>query len=203
MPRTCSIRPVGPAGDASAGTLCAYLSDGTVVCGETEIDRPGGRPVVPIERVYLDPPVTVLPQVRKALTRADKILIGPGDLYTSIVPCLLVDGVPDAIQSSDGEVIYICNVMTKHGETDGFRASDFVRVIHRYLGRRVDTVIVNTATPSTELAERYASEGAEMVALISRRCGPWFRRCARTGLPSLIRLCGTTPSAWCSGSGPI
>ena len=66
----------------------------------------------------------------------------------------LVDGVPDAIRSSDGEVIYICNVMTKHGETDGFRASDFVRVIHRYLGRRVDTVIVNTATPSTELAER-------------------------------------------------
>jgi len=101
--------------------------------------------------------------VRKALTRADKILIGPGDLYTSIVPCLLVDGVPDAIQACDGEVIYVCNVMTKHGETDGFRASDFVRVIYRYLGRRVDTVIINTATPSTELAERYASEGAEMV----------------------------------------
>ena len=60
---------------------------------------------------------------------------------------------------SDGEVIYVCNVMTKHGETDGFRASDFVRVIHRYLGRRVDTVIINSATPSTELAERYASEG--------------------------------------------
>ena len=144
-------------------TLCACLSDGTVVRGETEIDRPGDRSVTSIEQVYLDPPVSVLPQVRKALTRADKILIGPGDLYTSIVPCLLVDGIPDAIQSCDGEVIYVCNVMTKHGETDGFRASDFVRVIHRYLGRRVDTVIINTATPSTELAERYASEGAEMV----------------------------------------
>jgi len=144
-------------------TLCAYLSDGSIVRGETEIDRPGDRSVAPIEQVCLDPPVTVLPQVRKALTRADKILIGPGDLYTSVVPCLLVDGVRDAIQSCDGEVVYICNVMTKRGETDGFRASDFVRVIHRYLGRRVDTVMVNTATPSAELAERYADEGAEMV----------------------------------------
>ena len=145
-------------------TLCAHLSDGTLVRGETEIDRPGDRSVAPIEQVCLEPPVTVLPQVRKALTRADKILIGPGDLYTSIVPCLLVGGVSDAIQACDGEVIYICNVMTKRGETDGFRASDFVRVIHRYLGRRVDTVVINTATPSADLAERYADEGAEMVA---------------------------------------
>jgi uncharacterized cofD-like protein len=144
-------------------TLCAYLSDGSVVRGETEIDRPRDRSVAPIERVCLDPPVKVLPEVRKALTRADKILIGPGDLYTSIVPCLLVAGVGDAIQSCDGEVIYICNVMTKRGETDGFRASDFVRVIHHYLGRRVDTVVINTATPSAELAARYADEGAELV----------------------------------------
>jgi uncharacterized cofD-like protein len=144
-------------------TLCAYLNDGTVVHGETEIDRPGDRSVAPIENVYLDPPVSALPQVRKALTRADKILIGPGDLYTSVVPCLLVDGVRDAIQSCDGEVVYICNVMTKHGETDGYRASDFVRVIHRYLGRRVDTVVVNTAAPSAELSERYATERSAMV----------------------------------------
>lgn len=145
-------------------TLCARLSDGTVVRGETEIDRPGGRPILPIEEVFLDPPVSVLPQVRKALQRADKILIGPGDLYTSVVPCLLTDGVRDAVQSSDGEVIYICNVMTKRGETDGYRASDFVRTIHHYLGRRVDTVIVNTSAPAADLAERYAGEGSAMVA---------------------------------------
>jgi uncharacterized cofD-like protein len=144
-------------------TLCARLSDGTVVRGETEIDRPVNRPILPVDEVYLDPPVSVLPQVRKALQRADKILIGPGDLYTSVVPCLLTAGVRDAVQSSDGEVIYICNVMTKRGETDGYRASDFVRTIHRYLGRRVDTVIVNTASPSAELAERYAGEGSAMV----------------------------------------
>ena len=92
------------------------------------------------------------------------MLIGPGDLYTSLVPCLLVDGVAEAIRACEGEVIYVCNVMTKHGETDGFAASDFVREIHHYLGRRVDTVVVNTAEPSAELAARYAEEGAFPVA---------------------------------------
>jgi uncharacterized cofD-like protein len=145
-------------------TLCAELSDGSVVRGETEIDRPGERAVLPIRRAFLDPPVSVLPRARKAIERADKLLIGPGDLYTSLIPCLLVDGVAEAIRSCEGEVIYVCNVMTKHGETDGFAASDFVRQIHHYLGRRVDTVVVNTAEPSPELAVRYAEEGAYSVA---------------------------------------
>jgi uncharacterized cofD-like protein len=102
----------------------------------------------------------VLTRARKALERADRLLIGPGDLYTSLIPCLLVDGVAEAIRACEGEVIYVCNVMTKHGETDGFAASDFVRAVHHYLGRRVDTVIVNTAEPPAELATRYADEGA-------------------------------------------
>jgi uncharacterized cofD-like protein len=141
-------------------TLCAELSDGTIVRGETEIDHPEGRLVLPITRAFLDPPVSVLPRARKAIERADRLLIGPGDLYTSLVPCLLVDGVAEAIRACEGEVVYVCNVMTKHGETDGFAASDFVREIHRYLGRRVDTVVVNTAEPSPELAALYAEEQA-------------------------------------------
>lgn len=141
-------------------TLCAELSDGSIVRGETTIDRPAGGAIKPIARVYLDPPVNATSRARKALERANKILIGPGDLFTSIVPCLLVDGITEAIRSCDGEIIYICNVMTKHGETDNFKASDFVREIHRYLGRRVDTVIVNTAEYPRDLAVRYAAEGS-------------------------------------------
>lgn len=144
-------------------TLCVELSDGAIIRGETEIDRPGDREVLPIARAFLDPPVTVLPRARKAIERADRVLIGPGDLYTSLVPCLLVDGVDEALRDCEGEVVYVCNVMTKHGETDGFKASDFVRVIHQYLGRRVDTVVVNTAEPSAELAALYAEEGAYAV----------------------------------------
>jgi len=144
-------------------TLCAELSDGTIVRGEAAIDRPGDRPVLPIRRVFLDLPVAALPRARKALERADKILIGPGDLFTSIVPCLLVEGIAEAIRSSEGEVIYICNVMTKHGETDGFAASDFVRTIHRYLGRRVDTAVVNTGEYPADVLARYALEEAHPV----------------------------------------
>ncbi|MBX5446740.1 gluconeogenesis factor YvcK family protein [Sphaerobacter sp.] len=144
-------------------TLCAELSDGTVIRGEAAIDRPEGRPVLPIRRIFLDPPVRATLRARKALERADKILIGPGDLYTSVLPCLLVEGVAEAIRASDGEVIYICNVMTKHGETDGFAASDFVREVHRYLGRRVDAVVVNTGDYPPELLARYAAERAEPV----------------------------------------
>ena len=141
-------------------TLCAELSDGSVVRGETEIDRPDARPVLPVARIYLDPPVAALPRARKALERADKILIGPGDLYTSVVPCLLVEGIAEAVRACEGEVVYVCNVMTKHGETDGYKASDFVREVHRYLGRRVDAVVVNTAEYPAEVAARYAEEGA-------------------------------------------
>ncbi len=144
-------------------TLCAKLSDGCVVRGEAAIDRPGDRPILPIDHVFVEPPVKATARARKALERADKVLIGPGDLYTSVVPCLLVEGIPDAIRSCDGEVIYVCNVMTKRGETDGFSAADFVREIHRYLGRRVDAVVVNTAPPPPELAARYAEEGASPV----------------------------------------
>jgi uncharacterized cofD-like protein len=144
----------------TTATLCAELDDGTVVHGETTIDRPAGRPVLPIKRVFLDAPVMATSRARKALERADKVLIGPGDLFTSVLPCLLVDGIADAIRSCDGEIIYICNVMTKHGETDNFKASDFVHEIHRYLGRRVDTVIVNTGEFPSSPAARYAAEGA-------------------------------------------
>ncbi len=144
-------------------TLCAELSDGTIVRGETAIDIPDSRPVLPIQRVYAEPDVTVLNRTRKVLERADKILIGPGDLYTSVIPCLLVHGVAEAIRACDGEVFYICNVMTKHGETDGFQASDFVREIHRYLGRRVDTVVVSTSEHRPDLLARYQEEGAQPV----------------------------------------
>ncbi len=141
-------------------TLCAELSDGSVIEGESAIDRPRGRSVSPIVRVFLDKPAAATARARKALERADRVLIGPGDLFTSVIPCLLVDGIADAIRSCDGELVYVCNVMTKHGETDNFKASDFVREIHKYLGRRVDTVIVNTGSFSPVLLERYAEEKA-------------------------------------------
>jgi uncharacterized cofD-like protein len=141
-------------------TLCAELEDGTIIRGESSIDRPEGRSVLPIERVFLDPDARASVRARKALERADVVIIGPGDLYTSIIPCLLVTGVPEAIRSCEGEIIYICNVMTKHGETDGFKASDFVNELHHYLGRRVDRVLVSTSAYPEPLLDAYAQEDA-------------------------------------------
>jgi len=141
-------------------TLCAELADGTVVIGEDRIDQPGPDPRAPIARIYLDPVPRVTVRARKALERSARIILGPGDLYTSILPTLLVGGVREAIAESDAELIFIVNLMTKRGETDGYRASDFVRVLADYLGRAPDTVMIHTAGHRAELLPAYAEQGA-------------------------------------------
>jgi uncharacterized cofD-like protein len=142
-------------------TLCAELADGAVICGETDIDTRGedhyGQ-LVPVRRVYLREETPPCAEAIRAIRRADVIVIGPGDLYTSILPNLLVQGVADAIRSSEAQKVYICNLMTKHGETDDFRASDFVREIHRYLGSRVDRVILHDGSFPEHLLGRYAAK---------------------------------------------
>ncbi len=141
-------------------TLCAELADGQVIRGEDRIDQPDTPHRAPICRVWLDPPPRVSLRARKALERSAKVILGPGDLYTSIVPTLLVAGVPEAIAASDAEVVYLVNLMTKRGETDGYRASDFVRVLAQYLGRAPDTVLVHTAGHRPERLAGYAGEGS-------------------------------------------
>jgi uncharacterized cofD-like protein len=142
-------------------TLCAQLEDGETICGETEIDtrgvdHPGALPR--IRRVYLRERASACQQAVRAIRRADTIIIGPGDLYTSILPNLLVEGIADAILGSEAEKIYVCNLMTKHGETDGFRASDFVREIHHYLGGQVDRMILHDGTFPDHVLKAYGRQ---------------------------------------------
>jgi uncharacterized cofD-like protein len=142
-------------------TLCAELTSGDDICGETNIDTRGywaNGALSPIERVYLEGDAIPCEQAIRAIERADVIVIGPGDLYTSILPNLLVAGVAAAIRASEAEKIYICNLMTKHGETDGYKASDFVREIHRYLGGPVDRVILHDGSFPAHLVEAYAAQ---------------------------------------------
>jgi uncharacterized cofD-like protein len=142
-------------------TLCAELVDGDEICGETNIDTRGyhtSASLAPIRRVYLEGDAVPCEQAIRAIERADVIVIGPGDLYTSILPNLLVDGVSAAIRASEAEKIYVCNLMTKHGETDGYKASDFVREIHRYLGGPVDRVILHDGSFPPHLVDAYAAE---------------------------------------------
>ncbi len=134
-------------------TICADLEDGTTICDETEIDTRGKKNIgelSPIERLRLEPAdAPACAQAVRAIRRANTIIIGPGDLYTSLLPNLLVCDIARAVRESEAEKVYVCNLMTKHGETDGYKASDFVDAIYQYLGGRVDRVIVNDGTISS------------------------------------------------------
>lgn len=115
-------------------TLCAELDDRSTVEGESKI--PHGP--APIRRVYLrpaDPPA--YPEAVDAILKADMIVIGPGSLYTSIIPNLLVDGISQAIKNARALKVYVCNVATQPGETDGYALSDHVKALHEHVGHGV------------------------------------------------------------------
>ncbi len=150
-----------------ASTLSAKLSNGTVLTGEHVIDEPKKTRNSPIVKLMLSP-AEVNPRVLNAIARADAIILGPGDLFTSTFPNLLVRGVPEAIATSKAKKILITNIMTKHGQTDGFKASSFLQAVNGYLIAKttksvVDTVIVNSQKPSAEILSRYKKEKASYV----------------------------------------
>lgn len=151
----------------TSSTLCARLADGHVIRGETDIDVRKVRHDVAIEEVFLDPPAEASPEAAEAIRTADLIVLGPGDLYTSIIPNLLVRGIPEAIRDSRARRVYVCNVMTKAGETDGFPASRFIREINRYLGTdALDCAVLNYhESLPRQLYDRYKAEGSEPVAI--------------------------------------
>jgi uncharacterized cofD-like protein len=156
--------------------LYAELANGQIIVGEAAIDT--RRDSIPIERVYLDPPAQATPAAIQAIEAANLIVIGPGDLYTSLLPNLLVAGIREAIAASAGRTVYVCNVMTKHGETDGYAASDFLRVITQYLGEGVlDAALLSyyESLPRDVLA-RYQAERAKPVSIDQDRCYEYVER---------------------------
>lgn len=143
--------------------LCARLVDGHTLHGEAAIDVRTEHHESPIDYVYLDHPAYPTEAAIEALRSADVVVLGPGDLYTSLVPNLLVDGVVEALAQAKSRV-YVVNLMTKPGESDGFRASTFVERVLEYLHpASLDAVLVNTTVPPTRVLERYAEEGAQLV----------------------------------------
>jgi len=145
--------------------LVAILTDGTRVHGETNIDMRNFKLGESIKKVYLTPKAKVFPKAAKVLVDADLIVLGPGDLFTSIVPVLLVDGVTKAISKSSAKLAYVVNLMTKRGETDGFGASEFVDVVDEYLGEakeKLSHVLVNKNgnQSKSEIAKWYKKYGS-------------------------------------------
>ncbi len=141
--------------------LMAIMEDGSQVFGESAIAASSMR----IRQILLDPPeVEPIVAAVQAILDADLVVMGPGSVFTSVIPNLLVGGISDALRSTDATRVYVCNVMTQPGETDGFSASDHVRVIEAHLpGRAIDYVMVNTTRPADEVLERYRRVGAQFV----------------------------------------
>ncbi len=148
-------------------TLRARLVDGSELIGESAIDLRNDKLDVPIDYIYLDPKAYVYPPVLDAIAEADAIIMGPGDIYTSVLPNLLVEDVAQAINDSDAIKVHVCNLMTKPNESAGFGASDFLALLMEYLGttQPLDFLLVNNTPVPPRLVERYAAEGQHAVAV--------------------------------------
>lgn len=144
--------------------LCAILENGQEIIGESNIDIPKHNGFLKIKKAYLKPPCQANKKALLAIKQADLIVIGPGDLFSSIIPNLLVKGIPQAIKKSRAKKVYVCNLMTKFGETYGFEAIDFIKVIEDYLGKQIiDYLILNNKKPSPARILKYEKEGASFV----------------------------------------
>ncbi len=141
--------------------LHAELADGSLVDGETSIVESGK----PIRHIFMTPAdAKPLDEAIDAVLYADVIVIGPGSVYTSVVPPLLVKGVVDAIAESGAAKIYVCNVMTQPGETDGFTASEHVSAVANHCSKKIfNYVLVNRQIPRPDLLDKYRETNAELV----------------------------------------
>lgn len=146
--------------------LCAELENGTVIKGETHIDVPKHDPSLRIKRIFTEPDAYALVNCTDAIKSADIVVIGPGDLYTSIIPNLLVKEISEALQETKAKKVYVCNVMTKYGETNhgkdkNFTAKDFISEMEKYIPKGIIQYIVcNSQKAKKELLDKYALENA-------------------------------------------
>lgn len=146
--------------------LQAELEDGQIISGETNIDIPKHNPQLKIKKVFIKPAAHPNRYALEAIKEANLIVIGPGDLFTSIIPNFLVRGIAKAVRNSRARKILVCNLMTKNGETNGYTVVDFLEAVESYLGKdSVDYVLVNSKKPGKVRLKRYADENCQPVIL--------------------------------------
>ncbi len=144
-------------------TLNAVLSDGEIIRGESSITKAGGV----IDHVYITPSrVKPNEDVLKAIEEADYIIMGPGSLYTSIIPNLVISNVSEKIRESNAKKIYVCNVMTQHGETDNYSVCDHILAINKHVEENIfDLVIANSREFDDSILSKYHKEKQEPVKI--------------------------------------
>lgn len=156
--------------------LIGKLEGGEELNGESTIDLRGGKkgfdPKKKINRIYFETNADPNPDVIQAILDADKIVFSPGDLYTSVLPHLLVGGIKEAIEGSKAKIILVLNLMTKMGETDNFKASDYLKAFVYYLGnnKQIDFMIVNTNGLDKEVLKVYKKDRQQPVEVDGEAC---------------------------------
>ena len=150
-----------PATDSDV-RIAAELTDGSVARGETNISRVGNQ----IRRLFLEPEHCLpMPIALEAIKKANVITVGPGSLYTSLLPPLLVKGVSQAIEDSKAVKIFVCNLMTQPGETDGLTARRHLEIVREYTRLEFDFLVVNSQPITARQSELYQTEGAEQIGV--------------------------------------
>ncbi len=147
--------------------LYATLQNGRIIKGESNIDIPKHRGALKIKKVFLKPKAKAYPLTIRALKKADVIVIGPGDLYSSLAQILLVEGIAETIKKSKAKKIYVCNLMNKHGETNGYSVRDFADKIEFLIGGPVDRVIYNNRKISSARVKKYRKEHPELLDVVA------------------------------------
>jgi uncharacterized cofD-like protein len=139
------------------GTLVARLENGEMLVGEHSIDTrtPGRSPIVALETTE---PTALCADAKQAIEEADLIILGPGDLYASTLANFAVSGLTDAVKHSKAKLVYIVNLFTKAGETDGYTAKRYIEEITRYAGRRPDAILIHNGPFEDEVLDFYAKE---------------------------------------------
>ncbi len=156
--------------------LMAQTKKGITIEGETDLDNRKDRadydPKDPIIRIYFNTRADPNPQVLEAIEQAEKIVFAPGDLYTSVLPHLLVNGVREAVCASKAKVIFVLNLMTKPGETDNYKASDLLKSFVTYLGDvdRIDYIIANENHIDPQIVQTYKDGGQELIEIDEEAC---------------------------------
>ncbi len=137
--------------------LVAVYNDDIVIKGEHDIDEPQKeRYSHNIKNLYTEPKATITPDAQTAITNADFIVLGPGDLYTSLLANCVIEGVSEAILSSKAKFIFVTNLMTSQGQTHKMTAQDHVAEVFKYVGKSPDVVVINTAKVPEQLLQKYA-----------------------------------------------
>lgn len=155
--------------------LVAELEDGTIVRGESKIPYQVLKKRSPIKKVCLKPTqVQALERSIKAISEAEILFIGPGSLYTSLIPNLLVDGIADAIAQSNAKKVYVSNLMTQPGETDDYSIADHVMGIWKHADIEFDYVITNNQEVSKEVKDRYKREASDLL-MLSKKDRQFFK----------------------------